>query len=98
MRRRFIWGNMTNENKKLYLLCWDEICRPKTEEGLRLISLKTWNISLIAKWWGSLYFERNKVWDKLLVQRYGQEINYDLNDDIELTRASHINNNVVHLK
>lgn len=60
--------------------------------------LKIRKLGLMEKWWWRIYYERDKLWNKVLVQRYGQSIHYDLNESLSFSGASHIMKNVVSLK
>ena len=45
----FLWGS-TEKKKKMHMVGWDKICRPKKDGGLGLSSaIKPRNIALLAK-------------------------------------------------
>lgn len=62
----------------MHFLKWDKICSPKEMGGLGVMPIKYKNLSMFAKWWWRCYSERSKCWNKILVQKYGGIINFDL--------------------
>ena len=48
MISRFWWGQKKDE-RKLPLIAWDKLCRPKADEGMGFKDLKAFNLSLLAK-------------------------------------------------
>jgi hypothetical protein len=55
LNRNFLWGD-TLEKKKIHLLKWDTVTRPKVEGGLGIINCKCHNKALLAKRAWSLSF------------------------------------------
>lgn len=98
IRRHFLWGASSSSSTKLHLLKWEEICKPKLEGGLGLIPLKTKNLGMLAKWWWRLYFERDKLWNKIMSQRYGANLHYAIGDSKLQPNASHLMLNLVKLR
>ena len=48
--RRFLWkGGKQNGNKKLHLISWDMVCRPKNSGGAGVKDLATMNLAMRAK-------------------------------------------------
>lgn len=78
LQRNFLWGTSSTFGRKIHLVRWEEICKPKLEGGLGLTSLKIRNLGMLAKWWWRLYSERNKTWNSLLIQCYGHNLHYDV--------------------
>uniref|UniRef100_A0A2N9GX50 CCHC-type domain-containing protein n=1 Tax=Fagus sylvatica TaxID=28930 RepID=A0A2N9GX50_FAGSY len=48
LNRNFLWGS-TSESKKMHLVGWDKVCRPKRDGGLGLYATKPRNKALLAK-------------------------------------------------
>jgi hypothetical protein len=48
INRDFLWGS-TDERKKMHMVSWDKVCRPKDLGGLGLYATKSRNIALLAK-------------------------------------------------
>ena len=48
LNRDFLWGS-TSEKRKLHLVGWSKIVRPKEDGGLRIQVAKVKNIALLAK-------------------------------------------------
>lgn len=46
--------------------------------GLGLVSLKSRNMIMLAKWFWRSYSERSAWWNKVLVSKFGEVFNYDL--------------------
>lgn len=81
IRRDFLWGHNTGNNvstSKMHLLNWEKICVPKNSGGLGIVPLKHRNISLLAKWWWRCYNERNRLWNRLLSEKYGAGLSFDI--------------------
>lgn len=57
--REFLWGS-TTEKKKILLVAWDKVCRPKKQGGLNIKGCKLWNIAMVGKliW---LIMEKNDI-------------------------------------
>ena len=48
INRDFLWGS-TVEKKKMHMVSWEKVCRPKNLGGLGLYATKPRNIALLAK-------------------------------------------------
>ena len=46
---RFLWAGPDNR-QKYHMVKWSEICKPKDQGGLGVISSKRMNIALLSKW------------------------------------------------
>lgn len=54
LRKKFFWGISKKdgiEKKKMHLLKWSEVCKPKQQGGLGISSLSLRNSILLFKWW-----------------------------------------------
>jgi ribonuclease HI len=69
INRDFIWGS-TVEKKKMHMISWDKVCRPKDLGGLGLYTTKSRNIALLAKLNWRVMEESDSLWAKILVSKY----------------------------
>ena len=67
--RDFLW-NDCEESKKLALVKWDKICKPKELGGLGIKNLAWQNAALGAKLVWRLYNERDQKWAKIMYNKY----------------------------
>lgn len=67
--RNFLW-NDCEESKKLALIKWDNICKPKECGGLGIKNLQWKNEALGAKLVYHLYNEREHKWEKITYNKY----------------------------
>ncbi|XP_075650954.1 uncharacterized protein LOC142621553 [Castanea sativa] len=65
----FLWGS-TNNKKKLHLVNWRKITKPKEYGGLRLQSAKEKNIALLAKLNWRFHQEKDNLWARVLSHKY----------------------------
>ena len=65
----FLWGSSKNK-KKLHLVGWNKITKPKKEGGLGIQTAKAKNIALLAKLNWHLASEPTSLWAKVLTQKY----------------------------
>ena len=74
IRRDFLWGrgdNSSSESRKLHLMAWDKICKPKNYGGLGLVPMRIRNLALLGKWYYKWERERNRSWNKWIREKYG---------------------------
>jgi hypothetical protein len=48
LNRNFLWGS-TDERRKMHMVSWDKVCRPRDLGGLGLYSAKARNLAFLAK-------------------------------------------------
>jgi hypothetical protein len=48
LNRDFLWGS-SSDRKRIHMVGWDKVCKPKDKGGLGLYSTKSRNIALLAK-------------------------------------------------
>ena len=60
VNRDFLWGS-TNEKRKLHLVGWNKIVRPKEDKGLEIQATKAKNIALLAKLNWRMYQEKEAL-------------------------------------
>lgn len=69
---RFLWGGSEDE-KKIVWVGWDQCCLPKSEGGLGFRDLESFNLALLGKWRWRLLHEKESLWCKVLLAKYGDE-------------------------
>jgi ribonuclease HI len=67
--RNFLWKDC-EDDKKLALIKWDNICKPKELGGLGIKNLQWQNEALGAKLIWRLFKERNQKWARILYNKY----------------------------
>ncbi|CAN1137716.1 Putative ribonuclease H protein At1g65750 [Linum perenne] len=71
--RSFIWGS-SPDHKKIHLLSWDTICRPKSQGGLGLRMAKELNDAFMLKIGWLLLKKPEALWVRVLTSKYLKEI------------------------
>ncbi|GKU94281.1 hypothetical protein SLEP1_g7800 [Rubroshorea leprosula] len=71
LRRSFLWGGKGDE-KKIYCIGWDKVCKKKEEGGLGVRDLRKFNLALMGKWWGRLAENGEGMWKKIIGAKYGK--------------------------
>ena len=69
INRDFLWGS-TTEKKKLHLVGWNKIIKPKEEGRLGIPAARTRNTALHAKLNWRLYQEKDSLWAKVVLNKY----------------------------
>jgi hypothetical protein len=69
LNRNFLWGS-SNERKKMHLVSWEKVCRPKGEGGLGIYASKPRNKALLAKLNWRLHDEKESWWARTLTAKY----------------------------
>ena len=59
------------EERKIALIRWDNLCKPKEEEGLGIRDIENFNIALLTKWKWIIGTEDQGVWKEVLESKYG---------------------------
>ena len=65
LNRDFLWGS-TYDRKKMHMVSWDKVCRPRDLGGLGLYSTKARNLALLAKLNWRVMENPNSLWAKTL--------------------------------
>lgn len=68
--RKFLWNN-EEEHHRYHLVDWKLICRSLREGGLGMRSIKDHNRALLAKWLWRFGNERDILWRRVVVARFG---------------------------
>lgn len=60
------------DNKKIHLINWDTVCRPKSMGGMGVIDLKSLNHSLLAKWMWRWLSPHDTLWKQINIISHSQ--------------------------
>ncbi|KAJ9693692.1 hypothetical protein PVL29_009580 [Vitis rotundifolia] len=72
LQRDFLWGGGHLE-RKVHLINWEVVCTQKEKGGLGLRKITVLNKALLGKWVWRFAIEKDNLWKKVLVVKYGQE-------------------------
>nr|KYP63611.1 hypothetical protein KK1_018190 [Cajanus cajan] len=61
--------------RKVAWVSWKNICRPKSQVGLGIKDIITFNEALLAKWKWNLFHHRDNLWAKVLKSKYDDDYN-----------------------
>ncbi|OIS96144.1 putative ribonuclease h protein [Nicotiana attenuata] len=67
--RDFLWGS-TSEKKKIPLVAWDKVYRPKNQGGQNIKNYKLWNIASVGKLIWLLINKKEVLWVKWIHDIY----------------------------
>ncbi|GKV21520.1 hypothetical protein SLEP1_g31494 [Rubroshorea leprosula] len=67
--RNFLWGSV-DDQRKIHLVDWDTICKPKTHGGLGIRSARNANTIAMSKLNWRIHTEKDKMWREVLVKKY----------------------------
>ena len=69
INRDFLWG-LSNEKRRMHLVGWEKIIRPKDEGDLGIQSGRAKNIALLEKLNWRIYQEKEAVWARILLNKH----------------------------
>ncbi|XP_058110948.1 uncharacterized protein LOC131253828 [Magnolia sinica] len=69
LRHDFLWSGKNNQ-KKLHLLDWQEVCKHFQEGGASIKNLKIMNQALLGKWIWRLGTEGGTLWNSIIKGKY----------------------------
>ncbi|KAL6339823.1 hypothetical protein AAG906_034911 [Vitis piasezkii] len=72
LQRDFLWGGGSLE-RKVHLIKWEAVCAPKEKGGLGIRRIALLNKVLLGKWLWRFAFEEDKLWKKVILEKFGQE-------------------------
>lgn len=70
IRRRFLWGKCSGDERGVSWLNWEAVCLPKRYGGLGVIHIGIQNTALLLRWWWMGYKNLNSLWTRVMVQLY----------------------------
>ena len=70
IQRNFLWGS-TEDVDKFHLVKWEVVCSPFSSGGLGIKNLRKFNEALLGKWLWRFGTEREALWRKVVVTKYG---------------------------
>ncbi|GKV48455.1 hypothetical protein SLEP1_g55268 [Rubroshorea leprosula] len=78
------------DDRRINWVKWEKICKKKEEGGLGVRDLRKFNLALMGKWWGRLAENKEGLWKKIIMERYGDGGNHWLDWVKENTRVGSI--------
>eukprot|EP00253_Pinus_taeda_P005630 PITA_05630 len=75
IQRDFLWGK-EETRKKLALVSWEKICKPKNQGGLGLDDLEILNNALGAKLWWRWVKDPRAQWESIWKEKYASSWHY----------------------
>lgn len=69
--RQFLWG-ATDDTRKVHLISWDQVLKPKSQGGLGLRSMRQANAAFLTKLGWRVLTEPNSLWARVLREKYCQ--------------------------
>lgn len=63
-----------SDKRKLHLVRWEDVVKPKVVGGLGMCNLEFKNWDLLAKWWWRFGDEREALWRRVIRAKYGEDI------------------------
>ncbi|CAK8536188.1 unnamed protein product [Lathyrus sativus] len=70
IQMKFLWAD-SKDKKGISWVSWSKVCRPKVEGGLGNKNLGRFNNAQLPKWIWRFVTEKGKLWEGILVSRYG---------------------------
>jgi len=70
LQQDFLWGDL-GDGFKYHLVGWREVCVPIPSGGLGICDLALFNQGLLGKWLWRFAMERDALWGRVVVARYG---------------------------
>ena len=67
----FFWGG-SEDCRKITWIGWKTLCSKKKHGGFGVRNLKEFNVALLGKWCWRLLMDRDGLWCRVLVARYGE--------------------------
>lgn len=87
LNRNFLWGE-TDNKRKVHLVNWDTVCKPKNNGGLGLRKSVDNNTAINSKLGWQIMNGGNTPWIKMMRDKYG--CSYDPKCSAKEAKSSHI--------
>lgn len=71
LQAMFLWGS-SEVKRKVHLVRWQELIKPKKQGGLGVRSLSEMNVCLLLKWWWRYGVEDKALWRAVICSQYGR--------------------------
>jgi len=72
IQRKFLW-DWGRQNKSIFWVSWDNVCKPLEEGGLGVKEIRNFNSTLLAKWKWRLMSGEGGKWKEILNSKYNSE-------------------------
>ncbi|XP_020249244.1 uncharacterized protein LOC109826633 [Asparagus officinalis] len=72
IRRNFLWNGSLSHSSIKCLISWRKVCKSKSEGGLGVLDIETFNRALLSKWLWRL-FERESLISKVVFSVYSKD-------------------------
>ncbi|KAK2651472.1 hypothetical protein Ddye_011328 [Dipteronia dyeriana] len=69
MQRNFLWGDGTFK-RKIHTVNWDEVCKSKANDGLKIGKIRDKNQSMLTKWIWRFGRDENGLWRRVIRSKY----------------------------
>lgn len=76
MFKWFIWDD-DPKHHRYHLIDWNTCCQSFENGGLGIRRIKLHNKALLSKWLWRFGMERDSLWRKVVVARFGEESNWE---------------------
>lgn len=67
--RGFLWGD-TEEKKRMHLVAWEKVTKPKVEGGLGIRPMRKTNAAFLAKLGWRVLAEKDTLWSRVMRAKY----------------------------
>jgi exonuclease III len=75
LQRDFLWGGLEDE-QKLHLVNWHQVCTPLHSGGLGIRNMAIFNKALLGKWLWRYSREPESLWRQVIDSKYGGQGNF----------------------
>ena len=70
LKRNFLLGRGV-EKRKMAKVKWSKVCKPKLFGCLGISNIINKNTAMLAKWWWRFGVEKEALWRKLIMEKFG---------------------------
>ncbi|XP_031126953.1 uncharacterized protein LOC116029190 [Ipomoea triloba] len=68
--RNFLWGH-SEDTRKIHIVSWAEVCKPRDEGGLGLRRARDFNMAFLTKLGWQMLTNETKLWVQVMKEKYG---------------------------